>query len=78
MLLHTYTGMPQDQVKAVMPLNLLTHHNMVNQSLLVSASLNTKHPTGMHSTWFHLELGGRAKGKVLEMGRSLFAFSPCL
>ena len=38
---------------------------MVNQSLLFSAGLNTKHPRGMHSSyWFHLEPGGRARGKV--------------
>lgn len=41
-----------------------TCHSMVNQSLLFSAGLNTKHPRGMHSSyWFHLEPGGRNKRK---------------
>ena len=56
--------MPHDRVEVVVSLSLLTCHNMVNQSLLISARLNTKHPRGMHSTWFHLELGGRASGKI--------------
>lgn len=38
--------MPQDHVEVVVSLSLLKCHNMVNQSLLVPASLNTKHPFG--------------------------------
>lgn len=67
--------MPHDQVEVVVSLSLSTHHNMVNQSL-ISASLNTKPPTGMHSTcWFYLELGGRVRGKVLELGYGVSAFN---
>ncbi|EDL85920.1 rCG37312 [Rattus norvegicus] len=54
--------MPHDQVEVVVSLSLSTHHNMVSQRVFTSASLNTKHPTEMHSTcWFHLELGGRER-----------------
>lgn len=69
--------MPHDQVEVVVSLSLSAHHHVVSQSLFISASLNTKPPTGMHSTcWFYFELGGKVRGRVLEVGYVVSAFSP--
>lgn len=68
--------MPHDQAEVVVSSSLSACHNMVNQSLLFSAGLNTKHPRGIHSSyWFHLEPGGQGKRKDTR-GRVKSAFSP--
>lgn len=51
--------MLQDLIEVVVSFSLSICYNTDNQSLLISASLNTKHPT-----WFHLEWDDRASGKV--------------